>query len=64
MSITITPESKSGLTVTAENKLNQISTWDANIDTWDSTTATWNAGGIAFSLPSKNSISITETAKV
>lgn len=60
----VTPESKSTLTVTNENKGVGQQTWVENTDTWASSPDTWaSQGNFGVTLESKNSLSISNENK-
>ena len=63
MPLSITNETKNNVTISNEDKNDSAATWDDMAITWDSASGTWDAPGTPFTLPTKNSLTITNETK-
>ena len=62
MSLSITPESKSNISITNEDK-GYDHTWDEATFTWDEAEGTWDTQRVVVTKETKNSTSFSNEAK-
>jgi len=63
MTLSISNDSKSAITITNEGKKPSDTTWDEATYTWDDAVGTWDIPGLVVVKESKNTITVTNESK-
>ena len=63
MSLSITPENLSSLSITNESKISDNLTWDEATMTWDEADFTWDFQGLIINKETKNALTLTNEAQ-